>query len=98
MRLPCSTLAKYRSDAQQGDEMAWARLLDVSARGACLVTKPPMSKGDVLALELGASKPVHAIGRVMYVSRQLSGEWIVGCHLEHELVQDELWKLVSDVP
>jgi PilZ domain len=98
MRLPCSTLAKFRSASQQGHDITWAQLLDISAHGACLITKPPMSKGDVLELELGASKPIHATGRVTYARQQLSGAWTVGCHLEHELAQDELWKLVSDAP
>jgi len=81
--------------------MTWARLADISVHGACLITKPAISniaKGDVLDLELGANKPVQAIGRVMYAWQQVSGAWIVGCHLEHELAQDELWKLVSDAP
>ena len=74
MRLPCSTLATFRSDTQQSDDMTWARLADISVHGACLVTKPAISniaKGDVLELELGANKPVHAIGRVMYAWRRI---------------------------
>ena len=59
---------------------------------------PPVSKGDILELGLGVAKPVHAIGQVMYARQQSSGACIVGCHLDHELAQDELWQLVSDVP
>jgi hypothetical protein len=98
MRLPCSTLARFRSDAKPGEGMSWARLADISTHGACLVAKRPLLKGDVLELELGTSKAVRAIGKVMYAWQQLSGAWIVGCQLEDELAQNELWKLVSDRP
>jgi hypothetical protein len=98
MRLPCSTLARFRSDTQQAEAMTLARLLDISSHGVCLVTKPPMAKGDVLELELGAGTPIRAIGRVMYAWPQESGAWTVGCQLEHELAEDEMWQLVSDAP
>jgi hypothetical protein len=97
-RLPCSTLVRFRPNTRQEEGMSWARLADISACGACLVTKPALLKGDVLELELGANKPVHALGRVTYARQQSPQAWIIGCKLEHGLAEDELWQLLSDVP
>ena len=78
--------------------MSSARLTDISAQGACLVTRSPVAKGEILELELGGRKPIRVLGQVMYACQQLAGSWIVGCRLEGELVQDDLRALVSDVP
>jgi PilZ domain len=97
VRLPCATLARFH--AGDGQDQGWARLADVSAHGACLMTEQPLSEGDILELELGADdEPVHAVGRVAYARQQRSGAWIVGCALRDELTEDDLWRLVSNAP
>jgi hypothetical protein len=97
MRLGCSTLARFCSDAKPRQTVGWARLADISACGACLVTNRFLSKGQVLKLDLGARKPLAAVGQVAYSRQQSPGAWTLGCHLHRDLAEDELWQLVSDV-
>jgi hypothetical protein len=98
VRLPCATLARFHSGDVAGADEGWARLADVSAHGACLMTEQPLSQGDVLQLELGADQPVHAVGQVVYARQQRSGAWVVGCALHDALTEEDLWQLVSNVP
>jgi hypothetical protein len=97
-RLPCTSLARFLPVDAAGAQERWARLADISAHGLCLVTNQSLPQGTLLALELGAATQVKAVGQVMHARQQPSGSWHVGCLLEAKLVDDELWRLVSDNP
>ena len=74
-----------------------AKVRDISAKGIGLVVKHPLYCGASLAIELRCTKGCFVrtlLARVIHVTSQEDGKWIVGCEFIEALGYDELKVLV----
>jgi hypothetical protein len=76
-----------------GEEWQRAWVLDLSSSGAGLLLGRQVEKGRVITvfLKSNAQKTTFELpARVCHATRQLDGDWMVGCEFEAELTDDQL--------
>jgi len=75
------------------------RVRDVSANGIGLVSRRRFERGTILLLQVkeegDASSPL-LIGKVVHVTAQADGDWLVGCALIRALAQADLRALADE--
>jgi hypothetical protein len=70
-----------------------AFLRDLSREGLSLLVSEPLPAGTVLVVQLRGRRPggTHTqLARVVHVTQQSPGRWLVGCRLIHPLSDDQL--------
>jgi len=75
------------------------RVRDVSANGIGLLSTRRFERGTMLLLQIeedGDSLPPLIIGRVMHVSAQADGHWLVGCALTRAFAQSDVRTFADD--
>ena len=75
------------------EETRWASVQDVSDGGIGLLLRCPFRPGTVVTLELrgpGQLAPQTLVGRVIHATRQLHGNYVLGCALEEKMAAEEL--------
>jgi len=76
------------------------RVRDVSANGLGLLSSRRFERGTILLLQIqddGDSNPPLIIGRVVHVSAQADGTWLVGCALTRAFAQSDVRALADEV-
>jgi hypothetical protein len=94
LEVSCRTLGSGRADS-------WpARLRDISAGGIGLILGRRFEAGTLLAVDLvntASGSPRTLLSRVMHVTAQPEGEWLLGLALLREMGEDELRTWGADV-
>jgi hypothetical protein len=94
LEVSCRTLGAGRADS-------WpARLRDISAGGVGLVLGRRFEAGTLLAVDLAntaSGSPRTLLSRVMHVTAQPEGEWLLGLALLREMGEDELRSWGADL-
>lgn len=99
-RVPCDVPASCQppSDWKRGGQKWTARVRDLSTHGLCLVLGRRFERGAGLAIELpGADpdSPSTLLARVMNVSSESAGQWVLGCAFVSPLSDEELQTLTQ---
>lgn len=96
VRYQCApaTSGKVLVTDDQEYQRAW--ILDLSATGAGLEIARPLAAGAFLVIQLkGRTNTYQLPAHVAHATRQLSGEWLVGCELVNRLSDAELDDLLD---
>jgi hypothetical protein len=78
-----------------------ARILNISAGGAGLVLNHRFAQGTILSVELPSTREtpfILQLSRVVHVSAQPDGSWLIGCEFATRLRDSELRALTGDSP
>jgi PilZ domain len=96
-RYPCRRSPFVRVLARPSFQMHRAFLQDVSPQGLGLILDRSFDIGTLLAIQL---RTVHAgvsgilTARVIHVTAQPDGSWLLGCSLNRRLTDEEIFHLL----
>jgi len=94
---PCRQVPCHLSPVQ-GDEFWWARLHDLSAGGVGLWLEEPIEVGGFLFVELTNTTRIFSrllLTRVVHLTLQSDGSYLLGGEFVSGLTEDELRLLLS---
>jgi hypothetical protein len=76
-----------------------AAVADISPHGIALVVLRSVPDGAVIAIDMPGIEPdrsVTRIGIVKYVTPLLGSCWLIGCQMEQDLTDTDVWHLASE--
>ena len=77
------------------------RVSNVSANGLGLLSMRRFERGTMLLIQIQQDSQAVApvvVGKVVHVTAQASGEWLIGCALARDLTNAEVQALAEDGP
>src|SRR5262245_22359954 len=86
-----TTTSKVVEEECETPRQAWVR--NISTSGVGLLYGQPVEPGDGLLVQLrvaGMNKSFELRARVIHCTRQISGDYLLGCAFENQLTADDL--------
>jgi hypothetical protein len=90
-----ATLGRLQLPPREEAQNAW--VLDLSLGGVGLLLSRPLEPGLAVVVRMGGAAGARAYelpARVVHATREIGGDWVVGCRLDTPLTQDDLDALV----
>jgi hypothetical protein len=78
-------------------ERRWARIRNISSNGISLLVSAAVDPGTDLAIDMKTVDPsvlLTLVARVVHVTKQEEGSWIVGCRILSRPMEEELLALL----
>jgi hypothetical protein len=97
VRYHCAPATRGRLRLPPSEELQNAWVLDVSLAGVGLLLNRPLEPGLSVVIRVGATAGARVFdlaARVIHATKEIGGDWVVGCRLDTPLTRDDLDALV----
>jgi hypothetical protein len=87
------------SPVTQRENVLTVRVRDVSAHGVGLLAGRRFEKGTILLIQVLGENPAlppMLVGKVVHVTAQPTGDWLIGCRLARGLTKAEVQTVAED--